>query len=94
MTSAEIEGSKWQSHSAYVGLMDNGDKYFIRFQVAFTMTPAQMKAHKFETEEGPFNFTGGTGKLKGIKGKGTYKGTPEGDFTNYDIEGEYSLPSK
>jgi hypothetical protein len=35
----------------------------------------------------------GTGKLKGIKGKGTFKGTPNADGTmSYAIEGEYSIP--
>ena len=42
--------------------------------------------------EGAWSFRGGTGKLKGIKGKGTYNGNgaPEGSAT-YDV-GEYELP--
>ncbi len=35
----------------------------------------------------------GTGKLKGIKGKGTYKGTalPDGSIS-YKVDAEYRLP--
>ncbi len=37
----------------------------------------------------------GTGKLKGIKGGGTYKGTAGADDSiTYAVEGEYSLPAK
>jgi hypothetical protein len=40
-----------------------------------------------------WTFTGGTGKLKGIKGKGTYKpkDEPDGSFS-LEVEGEYELP--
>jgi hypothetical protein len=69
--------------------MDNGDKYYVRTQAI-----APMKDQKLESEAGTWNFTGGTGKLKGLKGKGTYKCTPEGDNVNCDVQGEYSLPSK
>ena len=42
---------------------------------------------------GTWTFTGGTGKLKGIKGKGTYKdkGAADGSGT-IEVEGEYELP--
>jgi hypothetical protein len=40
-----------------------------------------------------WTFTTGTGKFKSIKGKGTYKGTPNADGTvTYEVTGEYSLP--
>jgi hypothetical protein len=37
---------------------------------------------------------GGTGKLKGIKGKGTYiwKGEVADGSDTYEVEGEYELP--
>ena len=42
---------------------------------------------------GTWSFTGGTGKLKGIKGKGTCKGTFKPDGTSsWDMEGEYQMP--
>jgi len=85
----EIERNKARELSAAVGTMDNGDKYYVRLQGTATMAD-----QKFQSSEGTWNYTGGTGKLKGIKGKGTYKCTPEGENVNCDIEGEYTLPSK
>ncbi len=41
----------------------------------------------------PGATTGATGKLKGIKGKGTYKGKADDKgIMVYEIEGEYELP--
>ena len=38
-------------------------------------------------------YTSGTGKLKGIQGKGTYEGTPNADGTvSHKADGEYRLP--
>ncbi len=38
-------------------------------------------------------FSSGTGKFKSIKGKGTFKGTPNADGTvSFQVDGEYSLP--
>jgi len=43
---------------------------------------------------GTWSFTGGTGKLKGLKGKGTYKGTGNADGSmTYEVEGDYELPA-
>jgi hypothetical protein len=42
-------------------------------------------------QKGTWSFTGGTGKLKGIKGKGTYTCTPSGDGVSCEIEGDYQL---
>ena len=53
-----------------------------------------MKEQKLESGEGTWTFAGGTGKLKGIKGKGTYKCKPSGDNVDCDVEGEYRLPAK
>jgi hypothetical protein len=85
----EIDGNKFRYHASAMGSMDNGDKYFARLQGTTTM-----KDQKIWNDEGTWIFTGGTGKLKGLKGKGTYKCTPEGDNGNCDMEGEYSLPSQ
>ena len=87
---SEIDGNKASSfQSSAVGSMDNGDKYYSRAQSSPTT-----KNQKPESGEGTFTFTGGTGKLKGLKGKGTYTCTPEGDNVICDVQGEYSLPSK
>jgi hypothetical protein len=72
-----------------VGVMANGDKYFGHFEGT-----TAMKDKAPVGTAGTFTFTGGTGKLKGVKGKCTYKGTwnPDGTGT-FQIEGEYTLPA-
>jgi len=86
---SEVDHNKGKDHSSRVLSMDNGDKAYVRTQGTSTM-----KDQKFESGEGTFSFAGGTGKLKGITGKGTYKCAPEGSNLNCDVEGEYTLPSK
>ena len=55
--------------------------------------PTRTRQGNVRASQGTWSFVGGTGKLKGIKGKGTYKGKPdpEGNLI-FDIEGEYELP--
>jgi hypothetical protein len=52
-----------------------------------------MKDGKPVSGEGTWTLVSGTGKLKGIKGKGTFKGTANADGSmTYQIEGDYLLP--
>ena len=85
----ELNGAKFQGHGYDVITMENGDKVYVHTQDAGTAT----EDGKAITYEGTWSFTGGTGKLKGLKGKGTYKGSgdPEGE-TNSQFEGAYTLP--
>jgi hypothetical protein len=53
-----------------------------------------MKDQKYESGEGTWSSAGGTGKLKGLKGKGTYTCEPASDNVDCDVEGEYTLPAK
>jgi hypothetical protein len=71
-----------------VTTMDNGDKYFVAYRGA---TP--LKDGKPAGEgRGTWSITGGTGKLKGIIGKGTYKTIHNGDDTaTVQFEGEYQV---
>ncbi len=87
-TYGEASGAKVRGSGYHVSTMSNGDKIYVRFQGNDTM-----KDGKPETSEGTWSYTGGTGKLKGIKGKGTYKGKggTDGSVT-YDVEGDYTLP--
>jgi hypothetical protein len=81
----DIHGDTAHSHGYYVDTMENGDKAFVSFQGSASM--------KDNTSDGKWNYTGGTGKLKGIKGNGTYKGKgAEDGSTTFDVEGEYTLP--
>ena len=80
-TSTSIRGVHW-------GAMANGDKYFVRYQGTNKATEGSPM-----TASGTWSFTGGTGKLKGLTGKGTYKGkgNPDGSAT-FEIQGDYKLP--
>ena len=49
---------------------------------------------KTESEKGKWTITTGTGKLKGLKGKGTYTGKLHGDQMVFHVEGEYELRAK
>lgn len=82
-------GSKYSGHGIHVSTMDNGDKIFVKFQGGGTVS----KDGALQTDSGTWSYTGGTGKLKGIKGKGTYKGKGNADGSaTYEIEGDYQLP--
>jgi hypothetical protein len=84
----EVSGNRARGQLYGVVTMTNGDKYYVRGQGSTTM-----KDGVPESAEGTWSFVSGTGKLKGLKGKGTYKGkyAPDGTAT-YEAEGEYELP--
>ncbi len=84
----EIHGDKTTGSGYHTATLANGDKTTAHFQGTGTM-----KDGKFVSASGTWAFTNGTGKFKGIKGKGTYKGTPNADGTvAYHVEGQYTLP--
>jgi hypothetical protein len=88
-STTEVNGAKGQEKVYAVITMENGDKVFVHAQDTGTLT----EGGKVITYAGTFSFTGGTGKFKGLKGKGTYKGSgnPESETTS-QVEGEYTLP--
>ncbi len=84
----EISGNTSRGHGYVVNTWTNGDKSYVR-----THGSATLKDGGLQSAEGTWSFTGGTGKLKGIKGKGTYKGKGEAEGSvTYEVEGEYTLP--
>jgi hypothetical protein len=83
----ETSGSRATTRSYVDGSMANGDKFYVRSQGSATA-----KEGGIESAEGTWSFVGGTGKLKGIKGKGTYKGKGGPEGVTFEIEGEYELP--
>jgi len=85
----EITGNTIVSVRGYfVSAMLNGDTTTVRYQGT-----SKVKDGKFVSGEGTWTYTSGTGKLKGIKGKGKYKGTPNADGTvSYKVDGSYQLP--
>lgn len=84
---SEMTATHVSSNGTYVGNMDSGDKYFVSFRDS---GPA--KDGKPGVTKGTWSYTGGTGKLKGIMGKGTYTVTPNADGgAVVDVEGEYTI---
>ncbi|MFN0169647.1 MAG: hypothetical protein ACKV22_24760 [Bryobacteraceae bacterium] len=84
----ETTGNRQLVRSAAVGTMANGDKYFLSTQGGLTFKEGEQKG-----SAGTWTFTGGTGRLKGLKGKGTYRWRPNpGGPATYETEGEYQLP--
>jgi hypothetical protein len=84
----EVTGNKSNSSGVHWGTVEGGDKYFVRFSGSATST----KEGNLEAASGTWKYTGGTGKLKGITGKGTYKGKGNADgSTTWEVEGDYTL---
>jgi len=85
--SDDIHGSRSRTRGYYVDTMANGDKAFFRYE-----GPMTLKEGAAQSAEIKWTLTGGTGKLKGVKGQGTCagKGGAEGAFT-WECEGEYEL---
>lgn len=73
----EVNGDTVRARGCQVTSMDSGDKVFISHE----------GTGGSDGQDGTWTFTGGTGKLKGIKGKGTYSCSSAG----CDIAGEYQL---
>src|SRR5262249_2352946 len=71
-----------------LGTIFHGDKFTVRPEGTDTL-----KDGKPQGSAGTWSFVSGTGKIKGIQGKGTYKGKPDAEGAMvFEIEGEYSLP--
>ena len=87
----DTRGTKSRASGYFSGSMANGDKIFVRFSGTSTTT----KDGKPETNEGSWSYTGGTGKFKGITGKGTYKDKLDASGNPLtEVEGDYTLPAK
>ena len=85
---ADVTGEKSQDRGYVVVTMENGDKAFVRIQGS-----GMAKGNGAHSGEGTWSYAGGTGKFKGLKGKGTYKSSgATADTTDDQIEGEYMLP--
>ena len=85
----DASGAKARGSGYHVSTMSNGDKIYVRFQGSDTL-----KNGKPDTSAGTWSYTGGTGKLKGIKGKGTYKGKADASGNMvFEVQGEYELPA-
>lgn len=86
----EMWTTKAMSKGTYVGNMDNGDKFYVSFQDSMMLKDGKPTG----PAKGTWSYTGGTGKLKGITGKGTYTVTPNEDGSGVvAVEGDYTIPT-
>lgn len=67
---SDATGNSSEDRGYGVGTVANGDKYFVHFKGTSTL-----KGGAPVSASCTWKFTGGTGKLKGLTGKGTCKGT-------------------
>jgi hypothetical protein len=83
----EVSGDTSSATGYHTATTSTGDSTTAKFQGS-----GKLKDGKSVSDGGTWTFTSGSGKLKGIKGKGTYRGTanPDGTMT-YKVTGEYSL---
>jgi hypothetical protein len=87
--SGEIDGNTTHFTGFHMSNMANGDQFFVSYRGTGTS-----KDSKPVSSKGTWWFTGGTGKMKGIKGKGTFTGAPNPDGGNtFEVEGSYTLPA-
>lgn len=82
----EASGGKSRFHGVHVVTMASGDKVSLPYQGNGTSKDGKPVASK-----GTFGFATATGKLKGIKGKGTFSCAASADGFSCDVEGEYQL---
>ena len=73
----------------------SGDKIFSAYEgttaVIINRDGTQSKRYKFS---GKWHYTGGTGRFKGITGKGTYHGKLAKKGIEFEWTGFYEIPSK
>ena len=82
----EISGSHVKLWGVYVETFDSGDKIFYTYQGTVTT-----KDGALQTAQNKYQMTGGTGKMKGMKGSGTCKFTGNADGgLDYSCTGEYT----
>jgi hypothetical protein len=80
------------THRGYfINFLKNGDTEYGTYEGTFKTTFKEDGSWETTTWEGTYKVTGGTGKLKNIKGSGTYRGqaTAEGASTEFEGEEEY-----
>jgi hypothetical protein len=91
--SAEMSGTKAKTHGFVIDTMANGDKFYAR-----THGSDRYKSDgNIQSSQGWWSFEGGTGKLKGVKGEGTYKGRPDPNDPSsliFQVEGQYEIATK
>lgn len=91
---SEVSGNQSSGYVYGVMTMTTGDKCYVRtpWTTATTILKDGLRVPPEGTDEGTWTFVGGTGKLKGINGKGTFKWKMGPESSTTEFEGEYELP--
>ena len=85
---ADTTGMTSNSRGVHWGTTEDGSQYFVRYTGTATSNDGAPP-----TMSGTWSFTGGAAKLKGLTGKGTYKGKGNPDESaTFEILGTYKLP--
>ena len=87
---SENSPTRAATRGTYVGNMENGDKFYLSFDWA--VVKDSKPKNVIESVQGSWAFTGGTGKLEGIRGKGTYTASEDETGGVVNMEGEYVVP--
>jgi hypothetical protein len=82
----EVNGKRSRFHGVHEVTLQSGDKVALPYQGNGTT-----KDNNKTQSKGTFSLTEGTGKLKGITGKGTFSCKSAGDGLSCDVEGDYEL---
>ncbi len=84
---ADVKGNQARNWGVYVETFDSGDKVFYDYSGMWTMNNGMP-----QSGTNKWQISGGTGKMKGIKGSGTCKLTGTGDGgSEYQCTGEYTM---
>lgn len=88
---SEANGTTSRDSGYDVTTMANSDQFTVRFMGTSTVG----KDGNVQTQSGTWSFVRGAGKLKGITGKGTYKGKGSGGGSvTTEVEGDYQIAAK
>jgi len=88
VATVDVSESRANGSGIHIDTTEGGDKVFVSYRYTTVV-----KGGKAAGADGKWSYTGGTGKLKGIKGSGTFKTTFAEDGTSTtEVEGEYTLP--
>jgi len=87
VATVDVTATRASGSGTHVDTTEGGDKLFVAYRYT-----VPLKDGKPGDAHGTWSYTGGTGKLKGIKGSGTFKTTFGDDGTSTtQVEGEYTL---
>jgi hypothetical protein len=87
VSASQMRGMKWKDNGYSTTTMENGDKFTVHY-----LGDGHAAKDGHGVFAGKWKFVDGTGKLKGIKGGGTYKGSGAADGSGaVEVEGEYAI---